>query len=69
MITNIKLSGLTCPACQKLVSKRIKSIEGVAEVNVGLSGKTDITAERSISEEEVEKVLEGTGYQFVNNQK
>lgn len=62
IITNIQLSGLTCPACQKLVSKRIKSIEDVEDVNVELSGKTEIRAGREISKDEIRKILEDTSY-------
>ena len=58
----IQISGLTCGACQKLIGKRIKTITGVEDVIVELSGKTQITATREIAEEEIKKVLEGTHY-------
>lgn len=66
IITNIQLSGLTCGACQKLVSKRIKSVKGVEEVNVELSGKTAIKARREILEDEIKKALEGTKYIIIS---
>lgn len=61
-ITTIKLAGLTCTACQKLAGKRIKIIADVEEVNVDISGETQIKAIREISEDEVKQVLKGTHY-------
>jgi copper chaperone CopZ len=61
----IKLTGLTCGACQKLITKRIMKIEGVNQVRVELNGKTEIEAERNIEKSEIQKVLEGTQYKVV----
>lgn len=61
----IKISGLTCGACQKLITKRIMKIEGIKDVRVELNGKTEIDAERNISREEIMKVLEGTEYKII----
>ncbi|MEK7127592.1 MAG: heavy metal-associated domain-containing protein [Patescibacteria group bacterium] len=64
MLTNIKLSGLTCPACQKLTQNRIGKIFGVTEVKVNLeSGSAEIIADRIINNEEVAAALQGTPYQ------
>lgn len=60
----IKLSGLTCGACQKLITKRIMKISGVKNVKVELNGKTEIDSQRNISNEEIMKVLEGTEYKI-----
>lgn len=62
MITTIKLSGLTCGACQKLIGKRIKSIDGVEDVIVDESGETQMIADRLITVAEVKKILENTPY-------
>ena len=64
-ITTIKLAGLTCASCQKLTSKRIKTIKDVEDVNVDISGETQIKAIREISEDEVKQVLKGTHYTVV----
>lgn len=64
MLTKLKLSGLTCPACQKLTQNRIRKIPGVTEVKVDLgSGEAEITADRTINNEEVAAALQGTPYQ------
>ncbi|MBI5452025.1 heavy-metal-associated domain-containing protein [Candidatus Gottesmanbacteria bacterium] len=58
----IQILGLTCSACQKLISKKIKTIADVEAVTVELSGATAIKAQREISENEIKKVLTGTHY-------
>lgn len=60
--TTIQLEGLTCSACQKIITKKVSKIPDVLDVAVELSGKTEIRASRSIDEQEVRNVLEGTHY-------
>lgn len=62
MSQKLQLTGLTCSACQKLITKRIIKINGVKDVKVELNGKTEINAKRNISKEEIMKALEGTDY-------
>ncbi|MBU3978505.1 heavy-metal-associated domain-containing protein [Patescibacteria group bacterium] len=61
----LKISGLTCGACQKIITKRIMKIKGVKEVKVELNGRTEIDAERNISKEEIMKVLEDTEFKIL----
>lgn len=62
----IKLKGLTCSACKKLTEKRIIRIQGVAAVNVDIqNGTADISAERTITNSEVQNALVGTDYSVV----
>lgn len=66
--TNIKLKGLTCSACQKVVEKRVKGIEGVEEVSVDLAnGAVEIKGQRMIENQEIIKVLEGTDYKVAES--
>ncbi|RJQ36958.1 heavy-metal-associated domain-containing protein [Candidatus Microgenomates bacterium] len=66
MFTNIKLKGLTCFACQKVVEKRLKNLNGVEEVLVELeSGNVKISGERKMEKEEILKALQGTDYKLV----
>lgn len=66
--TKLQLSGLTCGACEKVISKRLQKIEGVKEVHVSSQNQqASITASRSISKEEVVTAFEGTHYQVINN--
>lgn len=64
-ITTIQLAGLTCASCQKLTTKRIKTIADVEDVSVEISGETQIKAIREIADAEVKQVLKGTHYTVV----
>ena len=63
----IFITGTNCPACKKLIERRIITISGVTNVDVDYtSGKTMIESNKVISKEEIEKVLEGTPYGYKN---
>ena len=64
--TFVELSGMTCPACEKLIGKRLLKIEGVTQVKVNLKDETaQIEGLRKINENEVKKILDGTQYQVI----
>lgn len=66
--TKFQLSGLTCGACEKVISKRLQKIDGVQTVQVSAqSGVASISASRPISKQEVVATLVGTHYQVINN--
>lgn len=62
---NVKLAGLTCSACTKLAKKRIEKLGGVKEVDVQLSGETQILSERMIPKNEIKDVLLGSDYEII----
>ncbi|EKD93315.1 MAG: hypothetical protein ACD_28C00180G0004 [uncultured bacterium] len=62
MLTTLTLSGLHCDACIKLISKRLSKLQGVRTVQVELSGKTQIEADRVIEADEVQAALADTEY-------
>ncbi len=63
---NFKLAGLTCEACLKLVSRKLKKIPGVTSVKVDLaSGETQVTSSGKIDLEILRKSLENTHYSIV----
>jgi copper chaperone CopZ len=62
MKQKVQFKGLTCGACQKLITNRVKKIIGVKDVIVELNGNAEIKVEREIRKEEIVKVLEGTKY-------
>ena len=62
----IKLSGLTCPACNKLIEKRVAAISGVNVIEVDVvSGEATIDSDRDIQLSEIKEVLKGTPYQVI----
>ncbi|OGD71751.1 hypothetical protein A3A84_03155 [Candidatus Collierbacteria bacterium RIFCSPLOWO2_01_FULL_50_23] len=62
----IKLSGLTCPACKKLIEKRVAAISGVNVIEVDVvSGEATIDSDRDIQLSEIKEVLKGTPYQVI----
>lgn len=59
----IFITGTHCPACKKLIEKKILTITGVSTVDVDFkTGKTVIVANRNIEKVEIKKVLEGMPY-------
>lgn len=61
----IFITGTNCPACKKLIERRVITITGVTKVEVDFqSGKTTIKSNRLVDKEEIEKVLEGTSYGY-----
>lgn len=62
---HVKLNGLTCEACVKLIQRRLQRLPQIKEVAVELSGQTRIVAEYEVTVEEIEQVLAGTPYQVV----
>jgi copper chaperone CopZ len=65
MKQTIKFGGLSCGACQKVITKRISKILGVEEVVVESNGSTQVTAANIVSKSDVEKALEGTPYKIL----
>lgn len=67
MTKTIKLSGLTCPACKKLIEKRVSTISGINSVEVNLeSNEATLESSRDIPLLEIREVLRGTPYQIIN---
>lgn len=66
--TKLKLSGLSCGACEKVIAKKLQTIEGVQQVHVSAqNGNTSIIASRIISNDEVTQALQGTHYKVIKN--
>ncbi len=65
-IQTIKLTGLHCPACQKIIEKRFSKIPGVLSVSVTLvNNQAMITASDEITPAQLQIALEGTAYTIV----
>lgn len=67
MIKTIQLNGMTCSACEKLVTKRLTPIEGINGVKVDVkNGSVVITSTRPVGKDEIVKALAGTEYQVIS---
>ena len=61
----IKIIGITCDACVRLIQKRVGGIKGVTDVVVNKNtGETKIFASRKISKEDIEYILADTEYKI-----
>lgn len=61
----IKITGITCDACVRLIQKRVGGIKGVTDVVVNKdTGETKIFANRDLSKEDIEYVLADTEYKI-----
>ena len=66
--TRFQLSGLTCRACEKVITKKLQTIEGVLQVHVSAqNSNASIIASRLISKDEVMQALQGTHYKVIKN--
>jgi len=60
------LAGLTCEACEKLVTKKLNGINGVTEVSVSSkTGTAKILADHSLTPTEITTALKTTHYSLV----
>lgn len=63
---NLKLAGLSCEACVKLVTSRFKKIPGVEEVKVDLtSGDVIVNSTAELDLPTLGKSLAGTHYAII----
>ena len=63
----LKFSGLTCPACKKIIERRVSGIDGVKRIEVNLdSGIAMIDADQEINILAIKSVLNDTPYQVVD---
>jgi len=65
MKQQIKIGGLSCDACQKVIQKRIAKIAGVEDVNVEANGSTMIMVRNKLTKNDLEKALSGTSYKIL----
>ena len=62
------ISGMTCEACAKLTTKRIKNINGVLDARVDLETKTaNVEAERPITAQEINTAFGDSNYRAEDN--
>jgi len=63
-ILNFKISGLTCEACVKLITSRVKKIIGVQDVTIDLkTGDAHVSSSDEINLDQIKQSLANTTYQ------
>lgn len=64
----VTIEGMTCGSCEKIVAKRMKTIEGVMEATVSKDNRTAVvTSTRQISNDEFIQALADTHYNIITN--
>jgi copper chaperone CopZ len=59
-----RLQGLTCEACVKLSTIKIKNLIGESVVKIDLeSGRAEVSSDRDISLDKIRLALAGTAYE------
>jgi heavy metal translocating P-type ATPase len=63
----LKIGGMTCAACVKTIENSLRRLDGIIEVNVNLAAeKAFITYNPNIiTQADLKKTIEATGYQFL----
>lgn len=63
----VKISGITCGACVKLISKRINKIDGVQDIKIeDNTGETEIVSSQDLNINTIQNALGGTEYKVAN---
>lgn len=57
-----KISGFHCDACVKLSTMKIRKISDVHDVDITSDGVAAVSADRTITLDEISKSLDGLGY-------
>lgn len=62
-VLNLKISGITCDACLRLIKKRLGNLDGISEVTIEkASGETIIASRKKLSLTDVNNALTGLPY-------
>ena len=62
-----EVSGMTCNHCAKSVTKQLKQINGVLNVDVDLaSGQVSVTSETPLESIDVKSAIDEAGYELMS---
>lgn len=59
---NFNVSGIHCDSCIKLITMKVKKIEGVTEFFLTKEGKAELLSNREVKLDEVERSIQGMEY-------
>ena len=61
---NVKISGITCEACIRLIKKKVGKLDGVTDVVIkDNSGETTVVSVKKLNVSDIITVLSGLPYQ------
>lgn len=61
-IIKVQISGITCEACVKLITKRLSAIDGIVRLDADKSGLTKIYTKKAVDISRIQNVLKDTDY-------
>lgn len=56
------VAGMHCDSCVKLITMKMKKIDGVSEFSITKDGKVELSANREVNLSEVKNALQGMEY-------
>lgn len=63
---NVKISGITCEACIKLIKRKVGKLDGVSDVDIkDNNGETTITSIKKLNISDITSALSGLPYQVL----
>lgn len=63
---NLKISGITCEACIKLIKRKVGKLDGVSDVVIkDNNGQTTITSIKKLNISDITSALSGLPYQVL----
>ena len=64
-LIELDVVGMTCDHCARAVSREVSALPGVSDVHVDVTaGQVRITADRTLSNDELREAVEEAGYQL-----
>ena len=71
MKTTIKIMGMHCASCANTIEKALKKSKGIVDANVNFAAEKATVEfdENKINQEEIEKIIEKTGYKVIKEEK
>ena len=61
----LDIDGMACGMCESHINDAIRNKLSIKKVKSNHRKRTSITSEESLSQADIEKVLDGTGYRIV----
>jgi len=65
VVTNLRITGMTCNNCVRHVDKALRGVPGVSAVQVTLPDRASVEHDDSASVPDIVKAVESAGYQAV----